>query len=177
LHYCTLSHRVQLKRCSEVINRASKKASELQALQWRVEETERRLEEKTSALERPMHETDKQLEGMLNNFEDEMRQRSKLLRDLQKSVDALNGEISALRVDSDQLNTQRGLAVSSTEQVDQCKKTLSEKMQQAARKHKVAVGAAAPDALTVAIVRDFMQNLNKKVTHSLKYFSGSLSAG
>jgi peptidoglycan hydrolase CwlO-like protein len=116
-----------------------------------------------------MHESDEQLEGMLSNFEEEMRQRSKLLRDLQKSVDALNGEIGALRSESDQLNTQRGLAVSSAEQVDQCKKTLSDKMQQAARKHKVAVGAAAPEAVTVTLVRDFMQNLHKKVAYNISH--------
>jgi chromosome segregation ATPase len=176
----------QLKRCGEIINRASKKANELQALQWRVEETERRLAEKSNALERPMQETDEQLESMLANFEDEMRQRSKLLRDLQKAVDALNGEIGALRAESDQLNTQRGLAVSLTEQVDQCKKTVCDKIQQAARKHKVQLpegmssgnsgggsrgrgpsGAAivAPEMVTVQLVRDFIQSLNNKVTY------------
>ena len=88
-----LRNQERLNRAQDVIKQASRKGGELQALQWKVEEAIRREQEKRTALVEELDEDDDVLRGKLDNFEKEMREKGRRHKELQQTVDALNGEV------------------------------------------------------------------------------------
>jgi Tfp pilus assembly protein FimV len=83
-----------------------------------VEEETRRLADKKGNMEE-MAESDGELHSMLENFEQQMRDKAKRQKDMQHEIDMLTGEMATLRSEMDALNTQRGEATATRDQV-QC---------------------------------------------------------
>ena len=94
-----------------------------------------------------------QLRSTLSNFETVMVNRTNELREMQRSIDALHGQISQLRSRNDTVNVQMGKAQSLQEQCRTLSQQLGELCAQTGKKYNIA-GANASH---------FMQEINKEV--------------
>lgn len=140
-------------------------SSQIQQLEWQVQEAERRVLEKHQSLEHTLDCSDIQLQQDIADFDGVMRQRTQELQILQRSVGKLNTEVAQIREHTDKLNVRRGQAVMLQDQSKQLKEQQVQLGGNLQRKYglpalpAVASGSGwAPTAL-----RSFLQNLNNEV--------------
>jgi chromosome segregation ATPase len=99
-------------------------------------------------------ESDAQLRGTLSNFETVMINRTNELREMQRSIDTLHGQISQLRSKNDTVNIQMGKAQSLQEQCRAIREQLSEVCTQTGRKYNISGNDA----------QHFLVQINKEVS-------------
>jgi len=99
----------------------------LQRLERDVQDTQRRIDEKTAMIDHLLDaSSDDKLHTELSNFDVAMQSRKNELYQLQGNVDSMNLEIAILRSETDQYNVKRGQIVILQDQI----KTLKEQQHQ-----------------------------------------------
>ena len=99
----------------------------LQRLERDVQDTQRRIDEKTAMIDHLLDaSSDDKLHIELSNFDVAMQSRKNELYQLQGNVDSMNLEIAILRSETDQYNVKRGQIVILQDQI----KTLKEQQHQ-----------------------------------------------
>jgi len=154
-----------------VLEQAREQDQQLQQLEWRVGESERRVQDKEKQLDRVLNESDEELQRSVDEFDQVMQARQAELEEVQQKLDENASDISHLRGRAEALNHKKGQAALLQDQFKQHREQQSQLG--AELQHKYALPGAVPSAgsssgtgnsiWSLAAVRNFMQNLDNKL--------------
>jgi DNA repair exonuclease SbcCD ATPase subunit len=97
-------------RTGKMIKEAEETESNLKELTIRVEESEKRVNDKRTSLSIIYQESNEELKNMLSNFDKAMSARTTEILSLQRNICLINEDISSKRIKCDELNVQKGQA-------------------------------------------------------------------
>lgn len=110
-----------MKTGREYIAKCQENLAEINELQVRISETNKRVVDKENSLENVIDKSDRQLQELLTNFDEQMEVKARERDSLQHEIDKLGDDIKTLRVKSDELSKQEGLAIATRQQLDKAK--------------------------------------------------------
>eukprot|EP01041_Mallomonas_annulata_P001590 gene1590-3071_t len=167
----------KLARCQDTLRKFQSSQKELQELQWKVAESERRVVEKGSSLEQELEGTDEQLRALMDDFDTEMVRKRNELMAMQRTVDGLNQDITALRDSNNQLQTRRGEAISIKSQLDTQRNQLQSHIGNLSTKYSIPHQQSTTSASSLSIpnIKTFLSHIDRKSREMQQESEQSLS--
>jgi hypothetical protein len=149
-----------MRSCQEILGAARNSVAELEKVQWKVSDAERRVNEKANSLESRLDGSDAELQTIIANFENTMQGRARELRAMQQKADGLAQEVTQLRDQMGAMNAKKGQAVL----LQESQKKLKEDQVVASRSLQRKYNLPQPtNNWTVVAARDYSQHLNNEV--------------
>jgi chromosome segregation ATPase len=149
-----------MKSCQEILGAARNSVAELEKVQWKVSDAERRVNEKANSLESRLDGSDAELQTVIANFENTMQGRARELRAMQQKADGLAQEVAQLRDQMATMNSKKGQAVL----LQESQKKLKDDQLTASRNMQRKYNLPQPtNNWTPVAARDYLQHLNNEV--------------